>query len=164
MLMNGQQYLESLKKMRPNIYKWGKLIEDVTVDPATQLHVKSVALSYDAAFDPERAPIFTAKSHLTGNTAHRWNTFMDSAEAVVGNAQMKRAQFRTSGTCQGATCAGWTGLNVLWEVTAQMDKDLGTSYHERLKKYFRYVEDHARQWRTVPLSALESFSISAVLI
>lgn len=143
MLMNGQQYKESLKKMRPNVYKWGKLIEDVTENPATRLHVKSVALSYDAAFDPEKAPIFTAKSHLTGQTAHRWNTLMDSAESVVGNAQMKRAQYHMTGTCQGATCAGWTGLNVLWEVTAQMDKDLGTSYHERLKKYFRYVEDHA---------------------
>jgi 4-hydroxybutyryl-CoA dehydratase/vinylacetyl-CoA-Delta-isomerase len=143
MLMNGQQYVESLNKMRPNVYKWGNLIEDVTTNPATRLHVKSVALSYDAAFDPERATIFTAKSHLTGNTAHRWNTLMGSAEAVLGNAQMKRAQYRMTGTCQGATCAGWTGLNVLWEVTAQMDKDLGTAYHERLKKYFRYVEDHA---------------------
>jgi len=143
MLMNGQQYRESLKKLRPNIYKWGKLIKDVTTDPATKLHVDSVALSYDAAFDPERAPIFTAKSTFTGETAHRWNTLMDSAEAQVGNAAMKRAQYHMTGTCQGATCAGWTGLNVLWEVTAKMDKDLGTNYHERVKKYFRYVEDNA---------------------
>lgn len=143
MLMNGEQYKASLKKMRPNIYKWGKLIEDVTTNPATRLHIESVALSYDAAFDPERASIFTAKSHLTGETAHRWNTLMGSAEAVVGNARMKRAQYHMTGTCQGATCAGWTGLNVLWEVTAKMDKDLGTTYHERLKKYFRYVEDNA---------------------
>jgi 4-hydroxybutyryl-CoA dehydratase/vinylacetyl-CoA-Delta-isomerase len=141
--MNGQQYKESLQKMRPNVYKWGKLIEDVTVHPATRLHVKSVALSYDAAFDPERAPVFTAKSQLTGETAHRWNTLMDSAEAVAGNAAMKRAQYHMTGTCQGATCAGWTALNVLWEVTAKMDTDLGTTYHERLKKYFRHVEDHA---------------------
>lgn len=142
MLMNGQQYRESLKKMRPNIYKWGKLIEDVTTDPATKLHIDSVAMSYDAAFDPEKAPIFTAKSHLTGETAHRWNTFMGSAEAVWGNAKMKRAQYQWTGTCQGATCAGWTGINVLWAVTYEMDKDLGTNYHERLKKYFKHVEDN----------------------
>src|SRR5664279_3169730 len=101
MMMNGQQYIESLKKMRPNIYKWGKLIEDVTTNPATRLHVQSVSLSYDAAFDSERAPVFTAKSHLTGAVAHRLNTLMDSAEAVVGNANMKRAQYHMTGTCQG---------------------------------------------------------------
>lgn len=143
MLMTGQQYRESLKKMRPNIYKWGNLIEDVTTHPATKLHVDSVAQSYDAAFDPEKAAIFTAKSHLTGETAHRWNTFMNSADAVLGNAKMKRAQFHTTGTCQGATCAGWTGLNVLWAVTYEIDKEFGTNYHERLQKYFRYVEDNA---------------------
>lgn len=143
MLMNGEQYKASLKKMRPNIYKWGRLIEDVTTDPATRLHVQSVSLSYDAAFDPEQAPIFTAKSHLTGETAHRWNTFMGSAEAVLGNSKMKRAQYHQTGTCQGATCAGWTGLNVLWAVTYEMDRDLGTNYHDRVKKYFRYVEDNA---------------------
>jgi len=143
MLMNGQQYKESLKKMRPNMYKWGKLIEDVTTNPATRLHVQSVAHSYDAAFDPEKAPIFTAKSHLTGEPAHRWNTFMGSMEALLGNAKMKRAQFHTTGTCQGATCAGWTGINTLWAITWDIDKEFGTCYHERLKKYFRYVEDHA---------------------
>lgn len=143
MLMNGQQYRESLRKLRPNVYKWGKLIDDVTEDPATRLHVQSVALSYDAAFDPERAPVFTAQSHLTGQTAHRWNTFMGSAEAVAGNSNMKRAQYRMTGTCQGATCAGWTALNVLWETTARMDQELGTGYHQRVQNHFRYVEDYA---------------------
>ena len=143
MLMNGKQYKESLKRMRPNIYKWGKLIEDVTSNPATKLHIESVARSYDAAFDSEKAPIFTAKSHLTGETAHRWNTLMGSAEAVLGNSKMKREQFHQTGTCQGATCAGWTGINTLWAVTYEMDQELGTSYHERVKKYFRLVEDNA---------------------
>ena len=142
-LMNGQQYKKSLQAMRPNIYKWGKLIEDVTTHPATRLHVESVAHSYDMAFDPEQASIFTATSHLSGQPAHRWNTLMQSVEDVIGNANMKRAQFNWSGTCQGATCAGWTGINVLWAVTRDMDDELGTNYHERIKKYFQYLEENS---------------------
>ena len=142
-LMNGQQYRESLKKMRPNIYKWGKLNEDDTTDPATRLHVQSVARSYDLSFDAEKAALYTAKSPISGETVHRWNSLMDSAEAVLGNSNMKRDQYHQSGTCQGATCAGWTGLNVLWDVTFEMDKELGTNYHERLKKYWKYMEDNA---------------------
>ena len=63
-LMNGQQYRESLKKMRPNIYKWGRLIEDVTTDAATKLHIDSVARSYDMAFDPEKEALFTSTSQF----------------------------------------------------------------------------------------------------
>ncbi len=141
-LLNGEQYRESLRKMRPNVYKWGELIADVTTHPATRLHVQSVADSYDAAFDPERAPIFTARSPLSGEPAHRWNTLMDSVTAVMGNSQMKRAQYNRTGTCQGATCAGWTGMNVLWAVTHELDKELGRGYHERVRKYFKHVEDN----------------------
>jgi 4-hydroxybutyryl-CoA dehydratase/vinylacetyl-CoA-Delta-isomerase len=143
MLMNGKQYVESIKKMRPNIYKWGKLIEDVTTHPATALHIKSVSRSYDLSFDPEKAPIYTTTSSLTGETIHRWNSFMDSAEAVLGNANMKRDQYHQSGTCQGATCAGWTVLNTLWDTTFECDKELGTSYHERLKQFMKFCQDNA---------------------
>ena len=141
--MNGQQYKESIKKLKPNVYKWGELIEDVTTHPATRLHVESVAHSYDYSFDEAKKHIYTKKSHLTGEVAHRWNTLCETAEDQVANADMKRAQYHVSGTCQGATCAGWTGLNVLYAVTYEMDKELGTNYHERVKKYFRYVEDNS---------------------
>jgi len=141
-MMNGQQYRESLKKLRPNMYKWGKLIEDVTTNPSTKLHVDSVAHSYDMSFDEKMAPIFTTKSHITGETCHRWNSMPQTLADQIGNSDMKRQQYRFSGTCQGATCAGWTGLNVLWAVTFEMDRDLGTNYHEKLKKYYQYVLDN----------------------
>ncbi|HEX7623302.1 MAG TPA: 4-hydroxyphenylacetate 3-hydroxylase N-terminal domain-containing protein, partial [Anaeromyxobacteraceae bacterium] len=142
-LRSGDAYRHSLRKLRPNVHKWGKLVEDVTTHPATRLHVQSVAASFDAAFDPERAPLFTATSHLTGQRAHRWNTLMRSADDVLGNARMKRAQFGWTGTCQGATCAGWTALNALWAVTHETDAARGSDYHARLREYFRFVEDTA---------------------
>ena len=141
-LMNGEQYIESIRKMRPNVYKWGKLIKDVTTHPATHLHVQSVKRSYELSHDPEKAAIYTAKSHLTGETVHRWNSLMQSAEDVMGNSNMKREQYHQSGTCQGATCAGWTAMNVIWDITYQMDRDLGTNYHERVKKFWKYMEDN----------------------
>ncbi|TRZ75288.1 MAG: 4-hydroxyphenylacetate 3-hydroxylase [Deltaproteobacteria bacterium] len=141
-LMNGEQYIKSIRKMRPNVHKWGELIKDVTTHPATRLHVQSVKRSYELSHNPEKAAIYTAKSHLTGETVHRWNSLMQSAEDVMGNSNMKREQYHQSGTCQGATCAGWTAMNVIWDITYQMDKDLGTNYHERVKKFWKYMEDN----------------------
>lgn len=143
MLMNGEQYRKSLRAMRPNVYKWDSLIEDVTSHPATRLHVDSVSHSYDMCFNEEKKSVYTGRSHLTGEVVHRWNSLCQSVEDQVGNADMKRNQYRVTGTCQGATCAGWTALNVLHAITFEMDRDLGTDYHQRLQKYFRYVEDNA---------------------
>lgn len=141
-LKSGRQYFESIRKMRPNIHKWGKLIADVTEHPATRLHIESVKHSYDLSHDFEKASTYTAVSHLTGEKVHRWNSLMQSAQDVMGNADMKREQFRQSGTCQGATCAGWTAMNALWDITWQMDRDLGTNYHERIRNFWHYMEEN----------------------
>lgn len=142
-MMNGSQYVQSIKKMRPNVYKFGKLIEDVTEHPETQGTIKLVAASYDHSFDEKHEALFTTKSHLSGNKIHRWNSLMQSEADTIANSRMKRIQFHESGTCTGSTCAGWTSLNSLWAVTYEVDQDLGTNYHQRLKKYFQYVEDNA---------------------
>ena len=142
-LKTGDAYRRSLAALRPNIHKWGRLVEDVTTHPATRLHVDAIAASYDAAFDPERAPVFTARSHLTGERAHRWNTLMRDADGVLGNARLKRAQFRNTGTCHGATCVGWTAVNALWAATHEADAKLGTDYHARVRAYLAYLEDEA---------------------
>ena len=73
-LKTGAQYIEEMKKMRPNVYKWGELIEDVTTHPATKAHIMTVANWYDSSFDPEKEDIYTTTSYLSGNKAHRWNT------------------------------------------------------------------------------------------
>ena len=142
-LMTGQQYLESIRKMRPNIYKFGELIEDVTTHPSTKLLLNWIAQNYDACFDPEKKDVFTTKSYLSGEIAHRWNTLATTVQDQIDNTKMKRAQFNWTGMCAPSTCAGWTALNVLWAVTYDMDQEYGTVYHDRLKNYFKYVEDNS---------------------
>lgn len=39
-LRTREDYLDALRRMRPNIYKFGELIEDVTTHPATKRTVK----------------------------------------------------------------------------------------------------------------------------
>jgi len=61
-----KDYLQALRKLRPNIYKFGELIEDVTTHPATKRTVESHALNYDAANDPKLEDIYTATSIFSG--------------------------------------------------------------------------------------------------
>ena len=142
-LKTGITYVNELKAMRPNVYKWGELIEDVTEHPATSSAVRTVAGCYDASFDESSKDIYTATSWLTGQKAHRWNTIQTCPRDIHENALMKRDAYRKWGTCPGSNCAGWTIINALWGVTYDMDAEYGTAYHERLRDFAVFMEEKA---------------------
>ncbi|MBU0515081.1 MAG: 4-hydroxyphenylacetate 3-hydroxylase [Proteobacteria bacterium] len=140
-LRTREQYLADLKKMRPNVYKFGRLIQDVTTDPATRRVVESHARGIDAAHDPELADIFTTTSNLTGRTIHRNTSLMTNAEEMIYNSKFKREMYHLTGSCTGALCVGWNGFNVMWSVSHDMDHELGTDYHPRVKKWGQTFQD-----------------------
>jgi 4-hydroxybutyryl-CoA dehydratase/vinylacetyl-CoA-Delta-isomerase len=130
-----EDYLAALKELRPNIYKFGELIEDVTTHPATKRTVESHARNYDAANDPELADMYTTTSVFTGEKILRWNSMMQSADDLIANMRMKRQNYRRTGSCTGAVCCGWNAQNTMWAVTHDIDEEFGTDYQERLKNW-----------------------------
>ncbi len=141
-MKTAEEYKESLRKMKPNIYKFGQLIEDVTTHPATKRTVESHSRCFAAASDPEYENIFTTTSYLTGKKIFRFNSLMMSEEDVIGNSKLKRTCYRLTGTCTGAVCVGWNCQNVLYAVTSDIDKEFNTNYHERLKNWILYAEEN----------------------
>jgi 4-hydroxybutyryl-CoA dehydratase / vinylacetyl-CoA-Delta-isomerase len=135
-------YLASLKKLRPNMYKFGELIEDVTTHPATKRTVASHALSYDAANDPDLEEMYTTTSIFTGDRILRWNSMMQSAQDLISNMKVKRQNYRRCGTCTGAVCVGWNAQNTLWAVTSEMDREYGTDYQKRLKNWILHAQEN----------------------
>ena len=130
-----EEYKESLKKMRPNIYKFGELITDVTTHPATRRCVEGHARIYEAAQNPEYRDIVVTTSHLTGEKISRYLSLIKSAEEMMANSKLKRTIFNLTGTCTGGRCAGWTSINSMWAVTFDMDKELGTNYNKRMRDW-----------------------------
>jgi len=134
-------YLQALRQLRPNIYKFGELIEDVTSHPATKRTVESHARNYDAASDPELEEIYTATSIFTGEKILRWNSMMQEPEDLIMNMKMKRQNYRRTGSCTGAVCVGWNAMNVMWAVSSEIDKEHGTDYQARLKDWILAAEE-----------------------
>ena len=71
-MKTSKEYKESLRKMRPNIYKFGELITDVTTNPATKRSIEGHAQIFDAAQKPEFKDILTTTSHFTGEPISRY--------------------------------------------------------------------------------------------
>ena len=134
-LKTREFYLETLRKMRPNIYKFGELIEDITTHRATKRTVESHARNFDASHDTELADLYTSTSIFSGEVIHRWTSMMQSSDHLISNMKMKRQNYRRTGTCSGGVCVGWNAQNVMWAVTQDIDAEFGTNYHLRLKNW-----------------------------
>lgn len=139
-LKTAEEFKQGLQKMRPNIYKFGKLIEDVTTNPSTRWTVEGHSQIYKAQHDPELKEMVTTTSHLTGEPISRYLSIIRSAEDQIANSKMKRLLFHLSGTCTGGRCAGWTAINAMWATTYDMDKEYGTDYHQRMTEWLKKAQ------------------------
>ncbi len=134
-MKTGKEYKKTLQAMRPNIYKFGELITDVTTDPATRRTVNGHAQIFDAANKPEYKDILTTTSHLTKKPVIRYLSILQNAEDMIANVRMKRLMFNLTGTCTGGRCAGFNALNAMWATTYDIDQQMKTKYHKRLQTW-----------------------------
>ncbi len=130
-----EEFKAALRRLRPNLYKHGRLVEDPVEDPVTRRTVEGHSQIFEAARDPRYQDLMTTTSHLTGRRVSRYLSVIRSVDDMVANSRMKRLMFQLTGTCTGGRCAGWAALNAMWSTTWDVDKAAGTDYHERLKAW-----------------------------
>ncbi|MEM4258369.1 MAG: 4-hydroxyphenylacetate 3-hydroxylase N-terminal domain-containing protein [Candidatus Thermoplasmatota archaeon] len=134
-MKTGEEYKETLRSMRPNIYKFGELITDVTTHPATKRTIEGHAQIFDAQHKPEYQDILTKKSSLINERISRYLSIVETADDMYANVRMKRLMFNLTGTCTGGRCVGFTAINAMWAATYDLDLEFHTEYHKRLKKW-----------------------------
>jgi 4-hydroxybutyryl-CoA dehydratase/vinylacetyl-CoA-Delta-isomerase len=127
-----EQYVEDLKKMKPNIY-----IGDERVgrdDPRIKGGMHIVKETFDRAHDPDWEDLCTATSHLTGKKINRFTHIHQSEDDLLKKQLMTRRLCHRVGGCI-QRCMGIDSLNALSVITYEMDQALGTDHYERFKNY-----------------------------
>jgi 4-hydroxybutyryl-CoA dehydratase/vinylacetyl-CoA-Delta-isomerase len=138
-MMTGQQYRESLRRLKPEVYYLGEKIESVADHPSFLPHVNAAALTYDMALAPEFEELLTATSHLTGEKINRFTHIHHSHDDLVKKVKMLRALGQQTGSCF-QRCVGFDGLNSVYSITYDIDQKLGTDYHKRLVNLLKQVQ------------------------
>jgi 4-hydroxybutyryl-CoA dehydratase/vinylacetyl-CoA-Delta-isomerase len=136
-MKTSKEYKESLRSMRPNIYKFGELIKDVTIHPATKRSIEGHAQIFDASQKSEYKDILTTISHFTGEPISRYLSLIQGPEDMIANVRMKRLMFNLTGTCTGGRCVGFNAINAMWATTFDVDKEMGTEYHRRIQSWLK---------------------------
>jgi len=138
-MMTGNEYRESLRRLKPEVYYLGKKIESVADHPAFIPHVNAAALTYEMALAPEFEELLSATSHLTGEKINRYTHIHHSHDDLVKKVKMMRALGQQTGSCF-QRCVGHDGLNSVYSVTYEIDQKMGTDYHKRLVDLLREVQ------------------------
>jgi 4-hydroxybutyryl-CoA dehydratase/vinylacetyl-CoA-Delta-isomerase len=134
-LRTAEQYMTALQNLRPNVYKFGELITDVTTHSATRRTVAGHARLYAGAHDPKSKDTVGTHSELIGGPVSRYLALLQSAEDVIAVCRMKRWAFLQTGTCTGGRCVGGNAINAMWATTFDVDQAHGTTYRARLRDW-----------------------------
>ncbi|CAN7235983.1 hypothetical protein LJR015_000871 [Peribacillus frigoritolerans] len=86
-MMNGKEYLESLRDVRTAFLN-GDKVDDVTTHPAYRNSARSIAQLYDALHDPDTAPILTAKTDEGHNTQKFFKASKNATELLEARDAM----------------------------------------------------------------------------
>ena len=140
-LMTGEQYIESLRKLKTKVYVFGERVENFVDHPIIRPSINSVAMTYDLAHDPEYAELMTATSNLTGNTVNRFCHLHQSTDDLIKKVKMQRLLGNKTASCF-QRCVGMDAFNAIWSTTFEVDEKYGTSYHANFRKYLEFVQEN----------------------
>jgi len=134
-----EQYIEELQKLKRNLYFKGEKIGRDHEDLEQSINV--IGKTFDAAHDPETKDLFTATSHLTGETINRFCHVHQSTEDLHKKQDMTRTLCRKVGYCVGR-CMGTDAFNAINSVSYEADKaNKGeTAYHENFLKWLERLQ------------------------
>jgi len=133
-----EQYVEDLKKMKPNIF-----IGDEKVgrdDPRIEGGMHIIKETFDCAYDPEYEDLCVTTSHLTGKKINRFCHIHQNKEDLYKKQMMTRVLCHRVGGCI-QRCMGIDAMNALSIITYEMGQALGTDHYKRFLKYLEFFQD-----------------------
>ncbi len=137
-IVDGDSYRQSLRGRHLNLHLLGERVAEPVDHPIIRPSINAVAATYDLAVqDPE---LGTAWSSLANRRVNRFLQITDSVDDVVAQNTMQRRLGQLTGTCF-QRCVGMDAFNALYSVTFDVDREKGTSYHQRLKDFVRYCQE-----------------------
>lgn len=139
MLMTGEQYIESLRKLNTRVYLFGEKIENWVDHPMIRPSINCVAVTYDLANDPQYMDLMTAQSNLTGERVNRFGHLHQNTDDLRKKVKMQRLCGQKTASCF-QRCVGMDAFNAEFSTTYEIDKKHGTEYHKRFVEFLKKVQ------------------------
>ena len=140
-LMTKEAYLSSLRKLDHRVFIQGERVESVPDHPISRPPAMALAEIYQQAGQEDMRSLFTAQSHLTGETINRFTHIQQSVEDLTKKILMLREMGRKTACCF-QRCAGLDCMNTVYAITYDLDQEFGTRYHNRFVDFMKYIQSN----------------------
>ena len=139
MIRTVEQYLDSLQDGR-RIYCLGKRVKDVTTHPIIRNVIRSACMDYFFPNDLKYKKLFVAKNQ-EGEEVNALFISPRSSEDLLKRREIFLTTWRTGGGTQ-LHCMGIDALEASKVVASRVDRNLGTSYMEKVENYRKYLQQN----------------------
>ncbi|MCT4584490.1 MAG: 4-hydroxyphenylacetate 3-hydroxylase family protein [Peptostreptococcaceae bacterium] len=140
-LKTREEYIESLRKLDLKVYMFGERVENPVDHPVIRPSLNSLAMTYELAQHDEYKDLMTATSNLTGEIVNRFCHLHQGTHDLVKKVKMQRLLGQKTAACF-QRCVGMDAFNAVFSTTFEIDEKYGTDYHERFKRYMKFVQEN----------------------
>ena len=134
-----QEYVKSLKKLKPVVYMFGEKIENPVDTHRISAGINATGATYEFAEMDEYRDMVTTVSPFTGEQVNRFTLPPCSIEDLVMRVKLNRILGGYTGTCF-QRCTGLDCLVALSIVTYNIDKKYETHYYDRFIDFLKYMQ------------------------
>ena len=142
-----EQYKERLLNMKANVYYHGQKVDRSNGKQGEERDLADwitggtyvMEQCYNIAHDPEYADVCVIEDE--DGVHNRCCHINQSIDDLLKKQLMTRLICHHVGGCM-QRCMGTDAINALYSVTYDCDEACGTVYHQRLKKYIKYLQEY----------------------
>ncbi|MDY0187425.1 MAG: 4-hydroxyphenylacetate 3-hydroxylase N-terminal domain-containing protein [Syntrophus sp. (in: bacteria)] len=138
-LKTKEEYIESLRALKPTVYMFGEKITNVVDNPRIRAGIEATGATYELANMPENKDLFITTSPLINEPVNRFTLPPASIPDLVARVKINRKLANYVGTCH-QRCTGLDCLSTLAIVTYDIDKKHGTHYNENFTEFLKYMQ------------------------
>jgi 4-hydroxybutyryl-CoA dehydratase/vinylacetyl-CoA-Delta-isomerase len=141
MLMTAKEYMESLRRLKLNLYLFGEKVENWVDNPIIRPSINAVAMTYKLAHEPDNETLATTDSPLTGKKVNKFNSLFESTDDLVKKVKLQRLIGQRTACCF-QRCVGMDGINAVFSTTYEIDQKHKTDYHQRFREWLKYIHEN----------------------
>ncbi|HOW55783.1 MAG TPA: 4-hydroxyphenylacetate 3-hydroxylase N-terminal domain-containing protein [Syntrophorhabdaceae bacterium] len=131
------EYIESLRSLKPVAYMFGERITDIVDNPRLRAGIEATGATYEMAeLDPD---LMITTSPLINEKVSRFTLPPGNVEDLVARVKVNRRVANHVGTCH-QRCTGLDCLSTLAIVTYDIDKKYNTEYYPRFMEFLKYMQ------------------------
>jgi 4-hydroxybutyryl-CoA dehydratase/vinylacetyl-CoA-Delta-isomerase len=134
-----EEYIDSLRKQKPNVYMEGEKIGDIVGHPAFRVGIESAATTFQMCQDKQCSDLSRVVSPIGGEEISRWTHLMRDEQDAFAKIRLMQGVGDSPCPCS-YRCITADVLHAAWAASHDIDKATGSSYHQNVVEIVKQAQ------------------------